>query len=380
MTFLLIDEEVMEYGLLLYTLLLSIGFIALSIRWAGRLGWVDRPDDRKQHCHPVPLTGGIAMCAAFCLSLPLMPDKPDAYLVLLASLVVLALVGAYDDLRSIRPATRFLFQTVAVLLMTLNGQVLLSNLGNLLGWGSIVLGDLAIPFTLFGIVGVINAFNMIDGLDGLAGGVALIAIGCLLALNLTAPAPDHHASNALLVLAMVIVGFLCFNLRHPWRVQASVFMGDSGSTMLGFALGWFLVSLSQDREGQAAVMTPMTAVWILAVPLLDTVTVMIRRLRARQSPFNADRQHLHHLLLNYGYSDGQVTAMLLTGALITGVIGMAAHRLAVPEFVQFYGFLGVFLLYYQATTHIWLRHLVRLRQSDQESDDRQANSLTPMQR
>ncbi len=380
MTFLLIDEEVMEYGLLLYTLLLSIGFIALSIRWAGRLGWVDRPDDRKQHCHPVPLTGGIAMCAAFCLSLPLMPDKPDAYLVLLASLVVLALVGAYDDLRSIRPATRFLFQTVAVLLMTLNGQVLLSNLGNLLGWGSVVLGDLAIPFTLFGIVGVINAFNMIDGLDGLAGGVALIAIGCLLALNLTAPAPDHHASNALLVLAMVIVGFLCFNLRHPWRVQASVFMGDSGSTMLGFALGWFLVSLSQDREGQAAVMTPMTAVWILAVPLLDTVTVMIRRLRARQSPFNADRQHLHHLLLNYGYSDGQVTAMLLTGALITGVIGMAAHRLAVPEFVQFYSFLGVFLLYYQATTHIWLRHLVRLRQSDQESDDRQANSLTPMQR
>lgn len=380
MTFLLIDEEVMEYGLLLYTLLLSIGFIALSIRWAGRLGWVDRPDDRKQHRHPVPLTGGIAMCAAFCLSLPLMPDKPDAYLVLLASLVVLALVGAYDDLRSIRPATRFLFQTVAVLLMTLNGQVLLSNLGNLLGWGSIVLGDLAIPFTLFGIVGVINAFNMIDGLDGLAGGVALIAIGCLLALNLTAPAPDHHASNALLVLAMVIVGFLCFNLRHPWRVQASVFMGDSGSTMLGFALGWFLVSLSQDREGQVAVMTPMTAVWILAVPLLDAVTVMIRRLRARQSPFNADRQHLHHLLLNYGYSDGQVTAMLLTGALITGVIGMAAHRLAVPEFVQFYGFLGVFLLYYQATTHIWLRHLVRLRQNDQESDDGQANSLTPMQR
>ncbi|MCC7220847.1 MAG: undecaprenyl/decaprenyl-phosphate alpha-N-acetylglucosaminyl 1-phosphate transferase [Candidatus Contendobacter sp.] len=380
MSFLLIDEEVMEYELLLYALLLSIGFIVLSIRWAGRLGWVDRPDDRKQHRHPVPLTGGIAMCAAFCLSLPLMPDKPDAYLVLLASLVVLALVGAYDDLRSIRPATRFLFQTVAVLLMTLNGQVLLSNLGNLLGWGSVVLGDLAIPFTLFGIVGVINAFNMIDGLDGLAGGVALIAIGWLLALNLTAPAPDHHASNALLVLAMVIVGFLCFNLRHPWRVQASVFMGDSGSTMLGFALGWFLVSLSQDREGQAAVMTPMTAVWILAVPLLDAVTVMIRRLRARQSPFNADRQHLHHLLLNYGYSDGQVTAMLLTGALITGVIGMAAHRLAVPEFVQFYGFLGVFLLYYQATTHIWLRHLVRLRQNDQESDDGQANSLTPMQR
>lgn len=370
-----LNDVVTKYGLLLYTLLLSIGFVALSTKVAGRLGWVDRPDDRKQHRHPVPLTGGVAMCAAFCLSLPLASDKPDAYPVLLACLVVLALVGAYDDLRSVQPATRFLFQIVAVLLMTFNGQVLLSNLGNLLGWGSISLGEFAIPFTLFGIVGVINAFNMIDGLDGLAGGVALIVIGWLLALNLTAPVPDHHASNALLILAMVVIGFLCFNLRHPWRIQASVFMGDSGSTMLGFALGWFLVSLSQDREGQAAVMTPMTAVWVLAVPLLDTVTVMIRRLRARQSPFNADRQHLHHLLLNYGYPDGQVTMMLLAGALITGAIGMAAHQLDVPEFVQFYGFLGAFLLYYQATTHIWLRHLVRL----QAGGDGQANSPTPTQ-
>lgn len=124
------------------------------------------------------------MCAAFCLSLPLASDKPDAYPVLLACLVVLALVGAYDDLRSVQPATRFLFQIVAVLLMTFNGQVLLSNLGNLLGLGAVFRWEFAIPFTLFGIVGVINAFlTMIDGLDGLAGGVALIVIGWLLALR-----------------------------------------------------------------------------------------------------------------------------------------------------------------------------------------------------
>jgi UDP-GlcNAc:undecaprenyl-phosphate GlcNAc-1-phosphate transferase len=357
----LLDGAITQYGLLLYTLMLSIGFVALSIQWAERLGWVDQPDDRKHHRHPVPMTGGIAMCAAFCLSLPLASVKPEAYPVLLASLMILTLVGAYDDLRCVSPATRFLFQSMAVLLITLNDdQIVLSNLGNLLGWGNITLGWLAIPFTLFAVVGVINAFNMMDGLDGLAGGLALIASGWLLALNLTAPVPDHHASNALLLLAMVVIGFLCFNLRHPWRVRASVFMGDSGSTMLGFALGWFMVSLSQNCASQAAVMLPMTAVWILAVPLLDTITVMIRRLCAGQNPFNADRQHLHHLLIHYGYTDGQATALLLVCALITGAFGMAAHRWNVPEFVQFYGFMAVFLLYYRATTRFWLQHLARV--------------------
>ena len=349
-----------KYGLLLYTLLLSIGLIMVSIKWADRLGWVDQPDERKHHTQPVPLSGGIAMCMAFCLSLPLVLDTPNTYLPLLAGVVLLSLVGVYDDLCQIQPSTRFLFQIGAVLIMTLGGDVELRSLGNLLGWGNITLGAMAIPFTLFGVVGVINAFNMMDGLDGLAGGLALIAMGWLLTLNLTAPVPDSLASDALLVLAMVVAGFLCFNLRHPWRVRASVFMGDSGSTMLGFALGWFLVSLSQDRGSHQAVMTPMTAVWILAAPLLDTITVMIRRLGAGQNPFKADRQHLHHLLLHRGYSDGQVTALLLVGALISGAVGMAAYRLHVPEFAQLYSFMALFLVYRQVTTKTWRRYLARL--------------------
>lgn len=357
----LLDMASEKYGLLLYALLLSIGLITVSIKWADRLGWVDRPNARKHHPQPVPLTGGIAMCVAFCLSLPLMPDTPGTYLPLLAGIVLLALVGVYDDLCQIQPSTRFLFQSGAVLIMTLGGHVELLSLGNLLGWGNITLGVMAIPFTLFGVVGVINAFNMMDGVDGLAGGLALIAMGWLLTLNLTAPVPDRLANDALLVLAMVVVGFLCFNLRHPWRVRASVFMGDSGSTMLGFALGWFVVSLSQDC-GSQAVMTPMTAVWILAVPLLDTITVMVRRLGAGQNPFSADRQHLHHLLLHRGYSDGQVTALLLVGALISGAVGVAAYRLQVPEFVQLYSFLGLFLLYQRVTTGAWLRYSAWLRE------------------
>ena len=103
-------------------------------------------------------------------------------------------------------------------------------------------------------------------------------------------------------------------------------------------------------------MAPMTAVWILALPLMDTVVVMIRRIRAgHNSPFAADRQHLHHLALSCGLSDGRATALLLIAAFMTGAAGVAAHWLGVPEYLQFYAFLALFGLYYRATTHLWDR-------------------------
>lgn len=333
-------------------LLLSAGLIALLIKPARTLGWVDIPTTRKHHRQPVPLVGGIAMCAAFCLSVPLLPAQPRDFLVLLVATVPLTLVGLYDDLRSIRPATRFLFQAGAVLLMALAGDIVIDHLGDLFGAGPIALGALAVPFTLFGVIGVINAVNMLDGLDGLAGGVALVAAGWLIVLCLTAPAPGQGDIGALLALVMAITGFLAFNLRHPWQARARVFMGDAGSTMLGFVLSWFMIHLSQ---GDGAAMAPMTAVWILALPLMDTIAVMFRRIRAGRSPLAADRQHLHHLLLGYGLSDGRVTAILLAIAFLTGAAGAIAWWLRVPDYLQFYVFLALFLLYYQATTAAWAR-------------------------
>ena len=123
--------------------------------------------------------------------------------------------------------------------------------------------------------------------------------------------------------------------------------------MIGFALGWFMVDLSQSSAHRAAVMSPMTAIWILALPLLDTITIMVRRIRTGHSPFAADRQHLHHLLLHYGLPDGQVTVILLIFAILTGAAGTIAHGLEVPDYVQFYVFLAVFLLYYYATFRVW---------------------------
>ncbi|MDQ5909494.1 MAG: UDP-GlcNAc:undecaprenyl-phosphate/decaprenyl-phosphate GlcNAc-phosphate transferase [Pseudomonadota bacterium] len=346
---------ILHHYSLICAFLLSVILTSLSIKPAQQLGWVDRPGDRKHHHHPAPLTGGITMCIAFCLSWLLLPEKPHAYTMLLTGMVLLTLIGIYDDLHSSRPVTRLLFQAGAVVLVAFQGEIILRDLGNLFGLGIVELGWVAILFTIFSIVGVINAFNMIDGLDGLAGGLALIATGWLIALNLMAPVPDTHAGHALLTLMMVIAGFLCFNLRHPWRTHACVFMGDAGSTMIGFALGWFMVHLSQSNENRAAIMTPMTAIWILALPLLDTIAIMVRRIRTGQSPFAADRQHLHHLLLHYGLPDGQVTLILLIAAILTGAAGATANWLDVPEYFQFYAFVAVFMLYYYATHRLWMQ-------------------------
>jgi len=334
------------------TLLFSVGMIALLARFARTLGWEDHPGTRKHHRHPVPLVGGVVMSAGFGLSVLLLPEKPHYWQLLLTSMTVVTLVGLYDDLHSSRPVTRFMYQAGAVALMALGSDIVLGNLGDLFGFGPVVLGWWAVLFTLFGVVGVINAFNMIDGLDGLAGGTALVVAGWLLVLCLSTPSSHAGDLGALLALTTVIIAFLAFNLRHPGRTHASVFMGDAGSTMLGFVLSWFSVHLS---TGEAAVMAPITAVWLLALPLMDTVAVMVRRIMAGRNPFAADRQHLHHLLLARGLTDGRVTALILALTFVTGGLGVLANGLEVPHYVQFYSFGAAFLVYFRLTTAILRR-------------------------
>lgn len=346
-----------QYLIAIYSFLLSAGFVALSLRPARWLGWVDQPDARKRHLCPVPLTGGVAMCAAFCLGLLLLPDKPRACWTLVICLLLLVAIGLYDDLRSTKPLIRFSFHISATLLMAFEGGILLNDLGNLFGSGNFILGDAAIFFTVFSVVGIINALNMIDGLDGLAGGTALIATIWLIFLSLIAPIKDYSISNTLFLLAMTIAGFLCFNFRFPWRKRAYVFMGDAGSTMLGFILSWFMVYLSQDIGQQQNIIKPMTAIWILALPLLDAVTVIIRRIRFKRSPFAADRQHLHHLLIDRGLPHQQVVAILLGSSIIFGAVGVVTLHLDIPEYIQFYAFIALFLLYYRKTTCLWMRNI-----------------------
>ncbi len=163
-------------------------------------------------------------------------------------------------------------------------DVRLDDFGRLIWDRQFTLGWFSIPVTVFAALGVINSFNMIDGMDGLAGTLFLVAaVGMALLAGIAVQIKMHLL---LLVALSAVFGYLLLNARFPWNAKARVFMGDSGSTFLGFFLAWCLIALGNDHNeaGQRAFM-PMTAVWLFAVPLLDTTTVMWRRMKAGQVAF-----------------------------------------------------------------------------------------------
>ena len=325
--------------------LLTLSLLKLLIWPATRMGWVDKPTTRKHHPYPVPVVGGLALWAAFLAGSLLVCSLSTCWL-LLVSMSGVMLVGFYDDIHHAHPHHRLGLQFGIALLLLLNPETQLSQLGNLLGLGGIETGWFAWVLTPLAVTGLINAFNMMDGLDGLSAGLALVAVGLMLINGLNGLAPVTAMMGLLGVLAAALCGFLVYNLRYPGHPRASVFMGDAGSNLLGFLLAWFLIRLSQPGAG---VLDPVTALWIVALPLMDTIAVMVRRWRQGLSPFAADRQHLHHLLLGRGFTDGQVVAMMLALGVSLGLTGILLQRLALPEYLRFYAFLLLFAMYYRVT-------------------------------
>jgi UDP-GlcNAc:undecaprenyl-phosphate GlcNAc-1-phosphate transferase len=179
-----------------------------------------------------------------------------------------------------------------------------------------VLGGWAIPFTIFATVGVINAVNMCDGTDGLAGSLCLAALAMVGAAALYAG--NNSLFTGLLPIMAAILAFLAFNMRFPWQRRAKVFMGNAGSAFLGFTIAWVVFRLTQNA---AHPVSPVLAPWLLAPPLIDCLVLIARRLKLGRSPFSADRDHIHHLLLEAGFSPNAVTMGL---TLISVTIGLGA--------------------------------------------------------
>ena len=325
----------------LVAMMVVMGLIPLLSGVARRVGLVDEPDCRKHHEGCVPLVGGVAMYGGLLAGLCLL--YPTPWLIfpsLIFGGLMLVFVGVVDDLLELRKRIRLPAQIVAALLMAIVGGKVLHDLGWLSFGELLTLGVLAIPFTIFCTVGVVNAVNMSDGLDGLAGGLALVTFGALAYLGYDSGATNEL--DVLLLLIACIAGFLAFNARSPWCKKAKVFMGDAGSMFLGFTLARFLIAFSQ---GDHRVMHPVIALWIFAVPLMDTIAVMLRRMMVGQSPFSADRKHLHHLLLARGFSVGQTVMTIWALAALLAVIGIGGHSYGVSDGIMFAGFIGLFGLY-----------------------------------
>lgn len=324
-------------------MLLAGGFacaaIVFSAPWAIRFGLVDRPRGRRQHKHAVPLTGGFAIFAAFALvylaSAPRIEPSMLYSLLLPAGLLLVA--GILDDLFELSAIVKLLFQVTAVLIAVLLGDLRIESLGNLFGGGEILLGAWAVPFTVFAIVGVINAVNMIDGMDGLAAMLVIAALGWLAVSALSIGAMGEI--TLMVILAGAVIGFLVFNFRLPWRQQAEVFMGDSGSAVLGFLLAWFAVKLSQ---GTGSALYPISAVWILGLPIMDAVALILRRPLHGRSPMAGARDHVHHVLFGSGLCYRATVSTLVLCSAMCGAIGVYGSLFRVPEYFLFAILLSVF--------------------------------------
>lgn len=308
----------------------------LSGKAAKALGLLDVPGGRKKHAHPIPLVGGVGMILAVVILAPWWMTNSPRQVWLLVLLVMAAVAGILDDRFHLRARTKLIPQILLALAVVFGANLSFENLGHLVGDVPVTLGAGATLFTLFAIVGTINTTNMADGLDGLAGGYVAIALLALLAVVQL----NGETSKALLIATLLgaTVGFLAFNMRTPWRVRASAFMGDSGSMMLGLALAWLVLRLSM---GPKPVMPPILGALIFALPLCDIIATLLRRLLAGKNPFRADRRHIHYLLRDTGWTTRQVVARLHLVSFSIAALGVTGWHLGWSESALFMIFMGV---------------------------------------
>jgi UDP-GlcNAc:undecaprenyl-phosphate/decaprenyl-phosphate GlcNAc-1-phosphate transferase len=295
-----------------------ISFAATPIvkAFAQKVGAMDVPGEaRRVHDHPIPRMGGLAIFLGFLLSVLLFLPEINTQIkgILLGSVIIVA-VGAVDDVVSLNAWVKLTFQIIAACIAVFSG-VRIEALMNPILWSStdyLILGGFSIPITILWIVGITNSVNLIDGLDGLAVGVSTISSLTMLVIALIV-AEDSNVALVLAALVGACVGFMPYNLN-----PAKIFMGDTGSLLLGYVLATMSVLGLFKFYAVVSFAVPLLAI---AVPLFDTVFAFCRRLLKGQSPMHPDRGHFHHRLIDMGLSQKQAVAVLYS---ISAILGLAA--------------------------------------------------------
>lgn len=334
-------------------------------RHAGQFGLLDRPDGRKRHRGVVPAVGGEAIYVG-CLLSALALGVDDGHVVGLFGIgSIIVVIGALDDHLGFSARRRLLVQFLAAGAMVLIEGSRLQSLGSFGADGaSMDLGLLAAPLTIIGAVGMINAFNMCDGMDGLSGCLAVIALS---ALAVVAGVGGLDLVTLIVVLTCGVAAFLTQNLRVPWRWRASVFMGDAGSTFMGFAVCWLIIQLGGAEQ---PLLVPVVAAWFVLVPLFDTTYVILRRLALKRSPLKGDRQHLHHYLQRRGLNVNQSLAVIAGLAVSGAAVGLLMHFVDLPDGLSLLALTGAFAGYCVVMSKAWQalpyvrRHRMRRRRGN----------------
>ena len=283
---------------------------------AFKIGAVDTPkDDRRMHKKPMALMGGLAIFLGFIITILFFVGINKTIIGLLLSTTLIVIVGIVDDIKPLDAKIKFVFQIIAAIMIVISGIKIkaVTNPFSPDGITSLEMYGISTFITIIWIVGVTNAINFIDGLDGLAAGVSSIAAVFLIFIAFI----NGRTTEVILTCALAgaTLGFLPYNFN-----PAKIFMGDTGSTFLGFTLATISIQGSMKQYAAIAVLVPII---VLGIPIFDTAFAILRRIFSGKAPWEADRGHLHHRLIDAGYSQRQTVLLLYTLSTLLGVVALS---------------------------------------------------------
>jgi len=297
-----IDFSDFKYGILTYVMafVLTLIFIPPVIFMVKRFKLFDRPNARKEHSVPTPTFGGISIFTGMMVSLLFWFKfyNHPSIITFFLSMILLFGVGIMDDLKDLAARYKLVIEAGVATLLAVSG-IRITSFGGLFGINELhIIAQYII--TVVAIVGITNAFNLIDGIDGLAGGLgfmSLVTLGIFLTIS-----KDLNYAMIAFALAGALLGFLYFNFN-----PARIFMGDTGSLMLGFIIAVLCVQLMKVNAIHPSPVVPNIYVFtlgIVMIPVFDTLRVFGTRIWKGRSPFSADKTHIHHLITNKGFTHG----------------------------------------------------------------------------
>lgn len=326
----------------------------LALRpFAQVVGLIDKPGGRKTHHGEVPVVGGIAMFFGLLVAVAATPLVADGVLYLLVISAFMVIVGALDDRFDLPPKVRLFAHLSAAVTLLYGTGYKVADLGDLFGFGNIPLDVIALPFTVAAVVALINGFNMLDGLDGLAGGVGVVALAAVMILASLAGAIGPLTIAGSMMGA--VAAFLMFNMPARFNRPVRTFMGDAGSTLLGFLLaGLFLILI----QPETANVPPAVILWFVPIPVFEIFSSTARRIAKGISPAQADTGHFHHVLVASGLSVRAVCGLYFLTSVAACTFGVWAYRAGLGEPLLFGMFCAAFACWLLLVRNA--AHLVRL--------------------
>ncbi|MBL4909438.1 MAG: UDP-N-acetylglucosamine--undecaprenyl-phosphate N-acetylglucosaminephosphotransferase [Alteromonadaceae bacterium] len=324
----------------------SILTIKFLLPLAPHIGLVDLPNERKRHDGAIPLIGGISIFTGVLIAASFFVEQSQLLNLYLISSALLVFIGTMDDIYDLNVTPRIIFQGLVGAIMVFGGGIYISDFGNVFATGIIDIGSYGMIFTLLACIAAINAFNMIDGIDGLAGSMSIISIASIAILN----ANVNSQVLLPLILIVAIIPYLFYNVSTRTSRGKKIFMGDAGSMFMGLTVMWLLV---MGTQGKTASFHAVTALWIIAVPLMDMFAIMIRRMRKGDSPFKADNGHLHHICMRLGLTSRQSLWAISTLSTILAAFGIMGEFLQFPQWLMLALFVVLFIAYSYALQHAW---------------------------